>query len=72
VLVEAGTKLNGSLLKSGLVDELLIYQAPVLLGDKARGMANLPELVELTGARRLIITDRRMVGMDQRILARFA
>ena len=72
VLVEAGTKLNGSLLKSGLVDELLIYQAPVLLGDKARGMADLPELVELAGARRLIITDRRMVGVDQRILARFA
>ena len=70
VLVEAGAKLNGSLLLSGLVDELLIYQAPVLLGDKARGMADLPELVELSGARRLTITDRRMVGVDQRILAR--
>jgi diaminohydroxyphosphoribosylaminopyrimidine deaminase/5-amino-6-(5-phosphoribosylamino)uracil reductase len=72
VLVEAGAKLNASLLRSGLVDELLIYQAPVLLGDKARGMADLPELVELTGARRLTITDRRMVGVDQRILARLA
>ncbi len=72
VLVEAGAKLNGSLLRSGLVDELLIYQAPLLLGDKARGMADLPELVELAGARRLTIIDRRMVGVDQRILARLA
>jgi diaminohydroxyphosphoribosylaminopyrimidine deaminase/5-amino-6-(5-phosphoribosylamino)uracil reductase len=70
VLVEAGAKLNGSLLRSGLVDELLIYQAPLLLGDKARGMADLPELVELAGAHRLVITDRCMVGIDQRILAR--
>lgn len=70
VLVEAGAKLNASLLREGLVDELLIYQAPVLLGDQARGMADLPELSELAGARRLIITDRRMVGADQRILAR--
>ncbi|MDI6746875.1 MAG: bifunctional diaminohydroxyphosphoribosylaminopyrimidine deaminase/5-amino-6-(5-phosphoribosylamino)uracil reductase RibD [Rhodocyclaceae bacterium] len=69
VLVEAGAKLNASLLREGLVDELLIYQAPVLLGDKARGMADLPELMELAGARRLAITDRRMVGTDQRILA---
>ncbi len=72
VLVEAGTKLNGSLLRGGLVDELLIYQAPVLLGDKARDMADLPELVELVGARRLVITDRRMIGIDQRLLARLA
>ena len=70
VLVEAGAKLNASLLRSGLVDELLIYQAPLLLGDKARGMADLPELTELSGARRLTIIDRRMVGVDQRILAR--
>ncbi len=33
-------------------------------------MADLPELVELTGARRLNIIDRRMVGVDQRLLAR--
>jgi diaminohydroxyphosphoribosylaminopyrimidine deaminase / 5-amino-6-(5-phosphoribosylamino)uracil reductase len=72
VLVEAGAKLNASLLRNGLVDELLIYQAPVLLGDKARGMADLPELLELAGAPRLNITDRRMVGIDQRILARLA
>ena len=72
VMAEAGTKLNGSLLREGCVDELLIYQAPVLLGDRARGMADLGELTELAGARRLTITDRRMLGQDQRIIARFA
>jgi diaminohydroxyphosphoribosylaminopyrimidine deaminase/5-amino-6-(5-phosphoribosylamino)uracil reductase len=73
VLVEAGAKLNASLLREGLVDELLIYQAPLLLGDKARGMADLPEIVdlgELGGALRLSVIDRRMVGVDQSILAR--
>ena len=72
VMAEAGTKLNGSLLREGCVDELLIYQAPVLLGDRARGMADFGELTELAGARRLTITDRRMLGQDQRIIARFA
>ena len=48
--VEAGYKLNGSLLKEGCVDELLVYLAPCLLGDRARGMVDLPELTDLTGA----------------------
>ena len=42
--VEAGFKLNGSLLREGLVDELLLYLAPHLLGDAARGMFDLPAL----------------------------
>ncbi|HMK14752.1 MAG TPA: bifunctional diaminohydroxyphosphoribosylaminopyrimidine deaminase/5-amino-6-(5-phosphoribosylamino)uracil reductase RibD [Burkholderiales bacterium] len=72
VLVEGGFRLNGSLLKAGLVDELLLYLAPHLLGDKARGMFELPELTELTGLRELKIIDLRMVGQDMRVLARFA
>ena len=72
VLVESGFRLNGSLLKAGLVDELLLYLAPHLLGDKARGMFELPELTELTGRRELKILDLRMVGRDMRVLARFA
>jgi diaminohydroxyphosphoribosylaminopyrimidine deaminase/5-amino-6-(5-phosphoribosylamino)uracil reductase len=71
VHVEGGAGLNGALLERGLVDELLIYQAPVLLGDKARGMAELPMLADLAGARRLKVLDRRMLGVDQRILARW-
>lgn len=72
ILVEGGFRLNGSLLKAGLVDELLLYLAPHLLGDKARGMFELPELTELTGLRKLKILDLRMVGRDMRVLARFA
>jgi len=70
VHVEAGFKLNGSLLREGCVDELLIYQAPVLVGDAAQGAFNLSELVSLDDATRLHVFDRRMFGEDQRIRAR--
>jgi diaminohydroxyphosphoribosylaminopyrimidine deaminase / 5-amino-6-(5-phosphoribosylamino)uracil reductase len=70
LLVEAGMRLNGSLLAEGLVDELLIYQAPILLGDSARGMFGLPELSDLAGKRELRIMDARQVGRDWRLLAR--
>lgn len=72
VLVEAGYRLNGSLLEAGLVDELLIYVAPHLLGDKARGMFELPELKDVAGRRELKILDLRMVGPDLRMQVRFA
>lgn len=72
VLAEAGTRLNGSLLREGCVDELLIYQAPILVGDAARGMFGLAELTDLAGARRLNIIERRAVGADFRIRARLA
>lgn len=71
VHAEAGFKLNGSLLGAGLVDELLLYLAPCLIGDAARGMFNLPGLDSLDGKRRLAIRDVRMVGPDLRLLARF-
>ncbi len=70
VMVEAGLKLNGSLLREGCVDELLIYQAPLLLGDAARGMADFGELTALAGATRLDIVERRPVGADFFIRAR--
>lgn len=70
VHVEAGHKLNGSLLDEGLVDELLIYLAPCILGDTAQGMFHLPPLESLAGRRRLKITDVARVGDDLRILAR--
>ena len=68
--VEAGHKLNGSLIREGCVDELLLYLAPCLLGDHALGMANLPELTDLDERRALTIDDMRMIGGDIRILAR--
>jgi diaminohydroxyphosphoribosylaminopyrimidine deaminase / 5-amino-6-(5-phosphoribosylamino)uracil reductase len=71
ILVEAGMRLNGSLLAAGLVDELLIYQAPILLGDAARGMFDLPELADLADAVRLDVIERRAVGLDNFLRARF-
>lgn len=68
--VEGGFRLNGALLGAGLVDELLLYLAPCLIGDAARGMFNLPALPSLDGKQRLSICDARMVGGDLRILAR--
>jgi diaminohydroxyphosphoribosylaminopyrimidine deaminase/5-amino-6-(5-phosphoribosylamino)uracil reductase len=68
--VEAGFKLNGSLLREGCVDELLLYYAPTLLGDAQR-MFDLPALEDLSGQRRLAFHEVRQIGEDLRILARF-
>jgi len=68
--VEAGTRLNGSLLQAGVVDELLVYLAPSLIGDSGRGMFTLPELTELPQATPLRIQEVERVGADLRILAR--
>ena len=68
--VEAGFKLNGSLLREGCVDELLLYLAPTLLGP-AMGMANLPALESLSARQSLRFHEVRQIGPDLRILARF-
>ena len=68
--VEAGAKLNGSLIREGCVDELLIYLAPMLIGD-AQGMFALAALDELSGAQRLKFHEVKQIGDDLRILARF-
>ena len=70
VHVEAGYQLNGSLLAAGLVDELLIYLAPSLLGDSACGMFALPELTDLAQKRLVQFADVLTIGSDLRILAR--
>ena len=70
VHVEAGHKLNGSLLAAGLVDELLIYLAPSILGDVARGMFSLPELTDLAQKRLVQFGDVQTIGSDLRVLAR--
>ena len=71
VHAEAGFKLNGSLLREGLVDELLLYLAPCVIGHQASSLFNLPELTTLDGKRRLQIRDLRQIGVDIRVLARF-
>ena len=70
VLVEAGSILNGALLQAGLVDELVLYVAPQLLGDLSRGMAQLGELTMLDQRVELEWQDVRNVGKDLRIVAR--
>lgn len=68
--VEAGFKLNGSLIREGCVDELLLYLAPQVIGD-AQGLFDLPALENLEGSRRLAFHEVTTVGPDVRMLARF-
>jgi diaminohydroxyphosphoribosylaminopyrimidine deaminase/5-amino-6-(5-phosphoribosylamino)uracil reductase len=67
--VEAGQRLNGALLQAGLVDELLVYLAPSLIGP-GRAMAALGPLSKLTDALALEFMSSTAVGPDLRILAR--
>jgi diaminohydroxyphosphoribosylaminopyrimidine deaminase/5-amino-6-(5-phosphoribosylamino)uracil reductase len=69
VHAEAGFKLNGSLMRAGLVDELLVYLAPTLIGE-GQGMLNLPALSDLANAQRLEFREVTPVGDDIRVLAR--
>jgi len=72
VLVESGSRLNGALLRAGVVDELVVYLAPHLLGDAARGMFGLGELTALDQRVELTIRDVRRIGSDLRIVGRLA
>ena len=68
--VEAGAKLNGSLIREGCVDELLVYLAPAVLGD-AQHMFALPALAQLAHKYVLKFHEVTQIGDDLRILARF-
>lgn len=70
VHVEAGSKLNGSLIRERCVDELLVYLAPSLIGE-AQGMFALGPLASLEQRQRLKFHEVKQVGEDLRILARF-
>ena len=71
VHLEAGEKLNGSFLREGLVDELLLYLAPKLLGP-GRGIASLTPLAQLDLATVLEFRSVELVGSDLRVVARLA
>ena len=68
--VEAGFRLNGSLVREGCVDEFLIYLNPSLLGDAAQGMVDLPGFDDLEKRPKLKIHSLERIGDDIRILAR--
>ena len=70
ILVEAGCGLSGALVSAGLVDEIIFYFAPHLLGDEAQGMVKWPELMSLEQKKQLKIADLRMVGQDMRVIAK--
>jgi len=69
VLVEAGAVLSGAFLQAGLVDELVIYMAPKLLGHTARPLMALPGMEHMADQVKLSIQDVRSVGDDWRINA---
>jgi diaminohydroxyphosphoribosylaminopyrimidine deaminase/5-amino-6-(5-phosphoribosylamino)uracil reductase len=70
LLIEAGPVLNGALLAAGLMDEIIFYFAPNLLGNSAQAMLALPEITDLSAKYNLQITDIRKVGIDIRMVAR--
>jgi diaminohydroxyphosphoribosylaminopyrimidine deaminase/5-amino-6-(5-phosphoribosylamino)uracil reductase len=72
VLVEAGATLAGALVQQQCVDELLLYVAPLVLGDAARGLLRLPEPPSLAQARRFEVFETMSIGTDQRIRMRVA
>jgi len=67
--VEAGSVLSGALLKNELVDEIIIYMAPHIMGDNAKGLFHLPELEKMKDRISLKVKDVRSIGNDIRIIA---
>lgn len=70
VHVEAGPVLCGALFAAGLVDELLLYVAPLLLGDSARPLMHLPNLADMADRWQLQPLDQRQLGNDWRLRLR--
>ena len=70
VMVEAGAALAGGLMQRGLVDELLLYQAPVLMGDQARGLLDWPALTSMQQCLPLQLREVRQIGNDIRMILR--
>ena len=68
VWCECGATLSGALLQNNLIDELIIYQAPIILGDKAQSVFSLPELTSLSDIDRWQIDDIRKIGDDIRLV----
>ena len=68
-MVEAGATLNGALLSQNLLDELVFYIAPSIMGDAARGAFHLPLISKMAEKIDLSIVDTRQTGVDWRIIA---
>ncbi len=70
MLVEGGEGLNGALMAQNLIDELLIYYAPKLMGGSANSMFAMPEYTDMNQAIALDILDIRQIGVDIRLRAK--
>jgi diaminohydroxyphosphoribosylaminopyrimidine deaminase/5-amino-6-(5-phosphoribosylamino)uracil reductase len=67
LLVEAGPGLNGALLEAGLVDELVVYVAPSVLGADARAMFATRPLATMSARPEFELADVRRIGPDCRL-----
>lgn len=72
VLVESGPTLAGFLLQNDAIDELVIYQAPHIMGSQTRKLLETPSWVSLADRKSLKVTDVRRIGDDTRITARLS
>ena len=64
VLVEAGSRLTGSLLSQGLVDEMVVYMAPHIIGESGQGLARLPLITDMRNRLAMQIEDISVIGED--------
>jgi len=69
LMVEAGAKINGALLSQGLIDELVFYIAPCLLGDGSLGAFHMPAISTMADKIQLVVRETRQIGGDWRIIA---
>ncbi len=70
LMVEAGPQLSGAMLQAGLIDELVLYIAPHLMGDQAQGLMSLPGLEKMSQRITLETKEIRAVGDEWRITLR--
>ena len=70
VLVESGANLAGAFIEQDLADELILYQAPKLMGGDGKNLVEMPNIKALSQAKSLKITDVRLIGCDIRITAK--
>lgn len=69
ILIESGAYLAGAFIEQGLVNELILYQAPKLMGAEGKSLVAMNSIQALAQAKTLTIKDMRMVGVDIRITA---
>lgn len=70
ILIESGAHLAGAFIEQNLVDELILYQAPKLIGGDGKNLVEMPSVNKLSEAKSLSITDVRKIGCDIRITAK--